>query len=461
MNTKTALRHCVTVLAYALFATSVNGQDIDDSEIARIAAGALNSAAPVVLDHYAPSKRVLVERFLNAEREQFPEGISHYKFEVRVGPREYDVVRIHRVVREHRPYRPVRTRGGVFMTHGANLNFESIFLRTGAENPGVNTSVALYLAGNGIDVWGIDLGWTRVPADATDFSFMEGWGVERDVDHTLAAMSIARFIRGMTGQGFGRIHLSGYSYGVAVIYAAAGRETQQPRFWRDIRGLIPVDNAMKYSAENEASRLNVCTEKAGIAAMIDSGVLQDSGGLTAGFLSLLATTAPDDPSPVFPGLTNYQAPLLFGASTFVLLTPPRAPFWHFVAGEFDASGLPSGLLYADPDRWIRFLGTIAPHMPNLARFETAATICDEDELTIDDYLTEISVPILYVGAGGAFGDYGDYTGSITASSDVTNYTVQLQPEDQRAIDYGHADLFLGDGADSLVWEVMRKWLISH
>ena len=176
--------------------------------------------------------------------------------------------------------------------------------------------------------------------------------------------------------------------------------------------------------------------------------------------NLLATAAPDDASPIFPGLTNFQAPLLFGASTFVLVTP-RAPLWHFVAGEFDASGLPTGLLYSDADRWNRFLGTIAPHMPNKARFESAATICDEDDLTIDDYLTQISVPILYVGAAGAFGDYGDHTGNITASSDVTNYTVQRQPDDLRAIDYGHADLFLADDADALVWEVMRKWIVKR
>jgi len=404
-------------------------------------------------------QRDALRRF-RASREQFPDGIAHYQIDVRVGRSEYDVVRLHRVVRERKPYKPVRTDGAVFMTHGANLNFESIFLRAGAVEPGPSDSVALNLAANDIDVWGIDFGWTRVPAETTDFAFMQNWGVERDAKHTLKAMSLARVLRGLTGQGFGRMNLLGYSYGVAVIYAAAGRETQQPRHWRDIKGLIPVDGAMKYSGPNEASRLEVCEEKGDIAEAIAAGVYQDSGGLTAGLLSSLATSAPQDPSPIFPGLTNFQAPLLFGANSYLLIRP-RAPFWHFVAGTTDASGLPDGLLYGDADRWIRFLGNLSAHMPNLARFESAATICDEDSLRIDDFLTQISVPIYYLGAGGAFGDFGDYTSTLTASSDITNQTVSLQPDELRNIDYGHADLFLATNADVQAWAAMRAWLATH
>lgn len=413
-----------------------------------------------VIDSKIPNKRAVMKKFRGAEREQFPHGIAHYKFEVRVGPREFDVVRIHRVVAERKPHRPVRTRGAVFLTHGAQLNFESIYLRAGAENPDTDTSVALNLAGNGIDVWGMDFGWARVPIETTDFEFMQDWGVERDADHTLKAMAIARLLRGLTGQGFGRINLLGYSYSVAVIYAAAGRESQQPRYWRDIRGLIPVDGAMKYSGPNEASRLDVCTDAASVQTLLDDGIYQDTGGQTAGLLSALAISAPDDPSPVIPGLTNYQTSLFFAANSYLLFIP-RTPFWHFMGGEFDDFGLPSGLRYADEDRWNRFLGNLSPYMPNLARYESGAVICDEDELGIDDFLTQISVPILYIGAAGAFGDYGDFTSTLTASRDVTNFTVSLQSESNRAIDYGHADLFLADDAEFQAWNVLRDWIIAH
>lgn len=449
------------VLACILFTSAGHGAaqaprpTFDEGEVIH-----LDTAGTGELSNFVRHGRRDALRRLQASREQFPNGIAHYHIDVRVGRGEYDVVRLHRVVRERKPHRPVRTDSAVFMAHGANLNFESIFLRAGAVDPGSADSIALNFAANGIDVWGIDFGWTQVPDDTTDFAFMQNWGVERDAKHTLKAMSLARVLRGLTGQGFGRMILLGYSYGVAVIYAAAGRETQQPRFWRNIKGLIPVDGAMKYSGPDEASRLEACADKHDIAAAIAAGVYQDSGGLTAGLLSSLATSAPQESSPIFPGLTNFQAPLLFGAKTYMILRQ-RAPFWHFVAGTDDPSGQPEGLLYADTDRWIRFLGNLSAHMPNLARFESAATICDEDSLRIDDFLTQISVPIFYLGAGGAFGDFGNYTSTLTSSSDITNLTVRLQPDELRAIDYGHADLFLATNANVEAWDALRAWLATH
>ncbi len=55
-------------------------------------------------------------------------GVAHYTFEMKLGANEFDVVRIHRVIRESRPYHPVRTRGDVFMVHGSIQDFDDIFL---------------------------------------------------------------------------------------------------------------------------------------------------------------------------------------------------------------------------------------------------------------------------------------------------------------------------------------------
>ena len=78
---------------------------------------------------------------------------------------------------------------------------------------------------------------------------------------------------------------------------------------------------------------------------------------------------------------------------------------------------------------------------------------------MDDHLGAIKLPILYVGAGGAFGSLGEYTSSLTASSDVRNHTVSLQ--NVRMLDFGHGDLFLADDAPSLVWSVLHEWLVNH
>ena len=44
-----------------------------------------------------------ISAYFNAERRELADGVAHYQFTARVGKREFDVVRIHRVVREERP----------------------------------------------------------------------------------------------------------------------------------------------------------------------------------------------------------------------------------------------------------------------------------------------------------------------------------------------------------------------
>ncbi len=403
-------------------------------------------------------------RHFKMSKEQLTNNIAHYKFEVGLGDGEFDVVRIHRLVQESKPYRPNKTDGAIFMVHGASQNFEDIFLYVGATDINENTSSPFFLASNGIDVWGIDLAWTLVPAGTTDFSFMEGWDISRDVNHVLSSMSIARLIRGLSGQGFGRMNLLGFSYSVSVLYAAAGLETQQHRILQDIKGIIPIESLMKYGDEDKDKfgRENACFAAAKIKALIESGVFQNES--TIGIFGQLAIASPDEisplfPSPPFPPMTNFQAALFVGTNTFVLAPQPN-PFWHFVGGEFE-NGLPIGLVFSDASRWIRLLSEphAGPFMPEQVRYEFRACLCDKEDVTIDDHLSEIKVPTLYIGAGGGFGEQGEFTTSLLSSTDVTSLIVSKNANP--ALDFGHADPFMADNADVDVWEVMRQWLVGH
>lgn len=390
-------------------------------------------------------------------RKDLGQKIAHYEFEVRVGARPYDVIKIHRVVRESRAFRPIRTQGNVFMLHGAALKFESVFLRPGVDNPTPQTSSAFYLASKNIDVWGMDFGWTRVPLQTSDFTFMKDWGVGRDVDHALAGMAVARLIRGLTWQGLDRMNLLGYSYGVAVAYAAAGRETVQHPILRDVKGIVAVDQVMKYAPADDASRQSICNAAATIKSRIDNGEYQSSSGAGFSQFGTRALTSPNDPSPVNPNFTNAQFALFIITSTFAIDDPP-APFWHFAGGKFEG-GLPTGLLYSDQTRWFKLMKSLPPFQPQRTIYESRLCLCNEEDVIIDDNLGKISVPILYIGAGGAFGTLGDYTSSLTSSNDITNYTVTLTNE--RVTDFGHGDLFLGNDADDLVWKQLYQWLVRH
>lgn len=390
--------------------------------------------------------------FSNAKRKHLTRDIVHYEFEIPLGRGPFDIVRLHRVVREDRPYYPTRTKGDIFMVHGASQDFDDIFLSAGSDRPTKNTSSPIYLAGKDIDVWGIDLAWTMVPLETTDFSFMKNWGVRRDVNHTLAAISIARIIRGLTGQNFGPMNLLGFSYGVAIAYTAAGQETQKPHFLRNVKGIIPVDGGMKYADADDASRMVACEDADNFKSAIEGGMYQTTLGVDIAPIGMLASSDPLKSSPFFAGLTNFQAALAVGTSPARL---PLAPSWHFVGGNINS------LAYTDEARWIKLLTVLAPYQPQRTGYEYRACLCDEEESYLDDHLTQIKVPILYLGAGGGFGSLGDYTTILTASSDITTFTVNKQLSEHRHLDYGHADLWMGHQAANDVWEVLRIWLISH
>lgn len=82
-------------------------------------------------------------------------------------------------------------------------------------------------------------------------------------------------------------------------------------------------------------------------------------------------------------------------------------------------------------------------------------------MKFDDHLNRIAVPILYVGSAGGAGLLGYYTTTLTASKDITKFTVQFFPDDQQALDFGHADLFMARDAETLVWRPILDWIVAH
>ncbi len=390
-------------------------------------------------------KRVRTSSISDFSRTELGAGIAHYQFKVRMGEGEFDIVRIHRVIRESRPYHPIPTKGDVFMVHGAFTGFDGTFFTAGLKSNDINakTSSPFYLASKNIDVWGIDMGWTMVPDETSDFSFMEGWGYEKDANHTLRAMRIARIVRGMTGQGFSAINLLGHSSGNTVAYAAANIETQKSnKRKRHVKGIISMDNAFK-ARDGDSG----CEFALPIEADIANGIFQNDFG---GFFKLLADEAlrdADADSFLFEGFTNIQA--------------FRYAFYgNDILGFHLYGGNSEGPFYSDEMRNLRFISNFSSFMPNLLWQEIDAVNCTSIEVSIDDYLHLITVPILYIGAGGGSGaEAGYYTGSLTASSDITNQLVSLNSDP--LLDFGHNDLLAGANADKLVWSNLRNWLKNH
>lgn len=376
---------------------------------------------------------------LKMDRVDLGKGVAHYTFDLKLGDGEFDVVKVHRVVKEKRPYSPIRTKGDIFMVHGAIQDFDDIFLTAGAEVINEKTSSPFYLALNRIDVWGIDLGWTRVPMEPLDrdFSFMKDWGVEKDVTHTLKTMSIARLIRGLSGQSFCRMNLLGFSYGLNVAYGAAGRETQQHWILRDVKGIIPVDSRL--TTDIESIQQIKCNEAAYWLGVMDGGQYHHPWGVDLINWGELTIASPNT-NDLHPQMTNSQ-------------------FLEFVGTQGFFGGENGVMKYTDPLRFFTLSANLSPHMPAQMFYDMPAGGCPDRNESYVMYLSEIAVPILYIGAGGGAAETGFYTCTQTSSVDATQMVVSVNGDP--ATDYGHADLWMARDADVQVWTKLHGWLIDH
>ncbi len=421
-------------------------------DVQLVAAG-LSADEPVIVDNPGGESLPLMnagelksaQGGIVVRREDLGGRVAHYTMDVIMGTGPYDLVRIHRVVKEKKAYWPVHTRGNVFMVHGAIQDFDDIFLTGGAEVVDAATSAPYYLAAHGIDVWGIDLAWNRVPIESGEgFEFMKDWGVEKDIGHVLRSLAIARLVRGFTHQGFGPMNLLGFSYGVPVVYGAAGSETQMPRCCRNIKGLIPVDSPMK-TDDPEA----IAAECAAAALQMEkwnAGEYNNPWGVDFIGLGQVVLANPNGHE-IHPDLTNLQ--IMNAALT------DHSEGWHFLGGT------PFALTYTDSMRLPRMSVNLAPHQPRLQFYEIAACACPDLDVSFDDYLDQVSLPILYISAEGS-DNSNDYTAELTQTTDYERlHVADPDPAVPEELNFCHADLWLGYDAPQWVWEPLYRWLLTH
>jgi hypothetical protein len=395
-------------------------------------------------------------KIMHADRTELGDDIAHYRYDVAMGPGKYDGVRIHRIVREKLPNKPVSTRDAVMLLHGNPGTFEGMFMApmvTGVSE--LDHSIAIFLAKSDIDVWGMDFGWALVPPDETDFEFMGQWGLGKDVAHAEAALSFVRSMRVDTGQGNGKLQVLGLSYGGQVGYTLVGEETVQPPGLRNAKGLVALDIGVK--AGNESDREFYCAAALDEQAILESNppmTYANDIGLSIQGLGYLASIDPGTESPYFAPLTNWQAALYVGTS--------MAQSWHLVGGYLDEYGVPSGLRFTDDQLWVgAMVASYSPYYPRRIDIDTDQLLCGTVDTPFDDHLAQITLPILQVGAKGGLGPSMYASTTFTASRDITTITVQRLPDADVAMDFGHVDTVLATDAETLVWRPILDWIMAH
>jgi hypothetical protein len=400
------------------------------------------------------------------KRENLGGKIFHYTYSIDVGDGPYDTILVHRVVRERGNGQPLISPHAVMLAHGDALGFEASFLTPAdPSGPPIARDLATYLARRGIDVWGIDFRWALVPP-RDDYGFMADWGLQQDVDDLSTALD---FALGKRERGETSMHLLGWSRGGLVGYALLDQESQMPCGERLVKGFIPVDILIEADPDDplaqEAVRPVWCAIEEAYEDQVADGIYADSTGQLLALAASLARLDPDGPSPLpdlvglFEGYTNREFALALGAQTYEL--SPVAPDYHLAAGETGPDGRPNRLLFTAEDTWLTFLESASPVQPTVQIEESTSMVCDDpaDPSPFDDHLAQVTVPALYVGAGGGIGRFGEYSLTLLGSDDTRSLLVDLEPStDNRVEDYGHADLFKATNARTLVWPTIQEWI---
>ncbi len=390
---------------------------------------------------------------LDFQREIIAGDIAHYSLQLRVGPGQYDVIGIHRVVRERRPGQPIRTHRNLFLQHGSSKDFVGMWL-PGLTSPTTpdDFGMAVYLARHDVDVWGIDQSWTLVPASETNTDFMIDWGLERQVPDLRLAVAVARATRILTGSGATKMILAGYSNGIPSSISVVNEETQLPPGLRNVGGYIPFDCPIK-AEPGSLVQTTLAFYSEYYQSLHDAGLYAEV--VLFHPMAELARCCPDDPSPYDPSLTNLQYVLVMSAGAVLL---PGHPF-HYWAGYLDPEGMPTGLRYTTWDLWLDFLDTGTAYEPIIWSVDWTGYVSGAIDTPYDDHLAEVRVPILNVTPAGGFAETTLYGLSLLGSTDVQTIIPAMGVPVLE--EYAHIDLFTYEGSEQLVWQPVLEWIVDH
>ena len=440
-------------------------------------------------------------KLISINREKILDKIYEYTFILQVGDGEFDKIGIHRVVKERRPWRPVKINAGVIMTPGTMMDFTTTYMMsTQTDAPGIEIdhSLAIYLAKNNIDVWGIDHRRSCVPdlypdteipycyADPGNCSFMKDWNLSTQINDVRTAVEFARIIRSFTGQGNDQMYILGASRGGRLAYAYANEETQLPSCERNLKGIIIVDVAYQFdpcselwycndyfnssTCGNTTASLAGCERCQILQSVYNSGRYYDDTAVSFKKIAYLADVLPDSTSPIITGFTNHEVGELATSAIYIFTAPikPLITRYHYCTGTFNETGHPTGLQFSNYDFIVDLACNLDNFMSINCLIDEERVMCDNwatcdispplvdcpnDGVPYADHLDEITVPALYVGGETGFGDYyGNYTISLLGSEDKT---ILIVPG------YGHLDVLTGDNAKTDVWKPIYKWIKEH
>jgi hypothetical protein len=361
------------------------------------------------------------------------DSVAEYKIKVNVGSGKYDYITLTNYVQEKSPWH-------------TNKKKNLIILPGQALTEKFYSDMAIYYAQQGYSTYVLERRETNIPPTEADFSFMKNWTVDEYLNDTYKGIAASRnhtsFLSGKPAKNI-KVTAIGHSHGALLLTAyEASKYDDMPL--GSVERIVPVDVIIKYNPKYseliraQAQEFNI------ISKSIESGTYSDSDMAVMMQIASLVSTYPEGSSFV-PGLTNIQLFRLIASQTYKFSRYPYTPDYHYWSGDL------SGLHYVNESRLLGITldGGAVPHAPMYMDKYMAGLMGNVEGYEIDP--SRVDSPVLYVGLGGGFGDYGSWwykNGVGKTNDDVTSMNWNSQ---------GHASILIDNNSAEL-WSEINDWL---
>jgi len=358
--------------------------------------------------------------------------VAEYKIKVTVGPGEYDNIILTNYVKEKSPWH-------------TNANKNLVILPGQGLTEKFYSDLAIYYAQQGYSVYILDRRETNIPSNEDDFSFMESWTVDEHLKDTYKGIAESRnhtsLLSGKPAKNI-KVMAIGHSHGALLLTAYEASDYDDLPLG-SVDKIVPVDIIIKYNPEYSELIQSQAQEYDIISSSIDKGEYQGTGMAVMMQIAYNAFSNPVGSSGA--GLTNIQLFRLLASQTYSFSLYPYTPDYHYWSGDIN------GLYYVDESRLldITLNGGAVPYTPKYMYQYMAGLMGNVEGYEIDS--SKIDSPVLYVGLGGGFSDYGSwwYENEVgKTNKKVTSISWN---------DQGHASILLDNNSAEL-WSEINHWL---
>ena len=331
---------------------------------------------------------------------------------------------------------PSATRGSILLAPGLGTGFQAY---ENSDTLAYRDSFAGFLATRGFDVWGFSqrvqgLAAGTCESGAADCSVMAGWGLAQFVAD--AEYVRARIVAENPGE---RPVIGGQSLGGMIGLATINANPDA------YRAAIVLDAAL-HTKDPLYQSITAAGCQA-LSAAIDAGLYYDGQqviGLKAA--NMLADVDPDGPSPIIPGMTNFQA------WVFILSVPnpgPTSPTPNFI---FDAGNWMNGTLtYADPALLHGLFYGFVDYLTFASVRDVNCSAAGLDGGMFISNLAAFDGPVFAIANGSGFDTMVNDTLSLMPNASVTLLTYP---------DYGHVDHMVATDHLNRLEMPLLQWLAT-